>query len=240
MIFGSTLLMKFMERWPVIITIGGALLGWVAGEMAVSDPAVKDWIDANAAWLHYALPVGGAVAVVAIGKWLASRSAEAAVTQPGVDLALAEDQHPQAPASPAELRFLVAADDSAASLHAVTRFIEQMPRYRAPISIDLLNVQAPVSRDVSSFVDEDALKGLHHEQGMQQLRAARELFEGAKVPCKVHIGVGDFAHVVAHYANTLQCAEVVLTETARSEGDRLGEVVAALAPHVTVPITVAR
>ena len=57
-IFGSTLLMKFMERWPIIITIGGALLGWVAGEMAVSDPAVKDWVDANAGWLHYALPVG--------------------------------------------------------------------------------------------------------------------------------------------------------------------------------------
>ena len=47
-IFGSTLLMKLMERWPIIITIGGALLGWVAGEMAVTDPAIKDWVDANA------------------------------------------------------------------------------------------------------------------------------------------------------------------------------------------------
>ena len=47
-IFGSTLLMKFMERWPIIITIGGGLLGWVAGEMAVTDPAVAAWVDANA------------------------------------------------------------------------------------------------------------------------------------------------------------------------------------------------
>ena len=81
-IFGSTLLMKFMERWPIIITIGGALLGWVAGEMAISDPAVKDWVDANAGWLHYVAPALGAVAVVAIGKWLASRSAEQEATGP--------------------------------------------------------------------------------------------------------------------------------------------------------------
>ena len=49
-IFGSTLLLGLMERFPVIITIGAALLGWVAGEMLISDPVVKDWVDANAAW----------------------------------------------------------------------------------------------------------------------------------------------------------------------------------------------
>src|SRR5687768_16786916 len=39
-IFGSTLLLHLMERWPVIITIGGGLLGFVAGEMLVTDPAL--------------------------------------------------------------------------------------------------------------------------------------------------------------------------------------------------------
>ncbi|HSA91073.1 MAG TPA: TerC family protein [Burkholderiales bacterium] len=43
-IFGSTLLLHLMERWPVIITIGGGLLGFVAGEMLVTDPALKGWL----------------------------------------------------------------------------------------------------------------------------------------------------------------------------------------------------
>ena len=73
-IFGATMLMKLMDRWPIIITIGAALLGWVAGDMAVTDPVVKDWVDANAAWLHWAAPVAGAVFVVAAGKWLAARA----------------------------------------------------------------------------------------------------------------------------------------------------------------------
>ena len=236
-IFGSTLLMKFMERWPVIITIGGALLGWVAGEMAISDPAVKDWVDANAGWLHYVAPALGAVAVVVIGKWLASRSAEQESERPIVDLAGSTDQHAQPPVA-APQRFLVVADGSEASLRDVGRFIAQVPAYRAPVAVDLLNVQAPVSRDVSTFVDEDALKDLHHEEGMKALAAARALLERAQVPCVVHIGVGDLAHVVAHYANELKSAHVFLTETGRSQGSALGEVVSDLMPHVEVPVSV--
>ncbi|MGH8648359.1 MAG: TerC family protein [Burkholderiales bacterium] len=76
-IVGATLLMKIMERFPVIITLGAALLGWVAGDMAATDPVLKEWVDANAAWLHWGAPVAGAIFVVAAGKWLAAR-AEAA------------------------------------------------------------------------------------------------------------------------------------------------------------------
>ncbi len=92
-IFGSTLLMKFMERWPIIITIGGALLGWVAGEMAIGDPLVKDWVDAHAAWLHYVAPAAGAILVVLVGKWLARR-AEAAEHARARDLAHERSEPP--------------------------------------------------------------------------------------------------------------------------------------------------
>lgn len=72
-IFGATMLMKVMDRFPVIITIGAGLLGWVSGDMAATDPVVKGWVDANAAWLHWAAPAAGAVFVIAAGKWLAAR-----------------------------------------------------------------------------------------------------------------------------------------------------------------------
>jgi hypothetical protein len=56
-VFGSTLLLKLMDRFPIIITLGAALLGWVAGDMATTDPSVKDWVEANAPWLHTAAEV---------------------------------------------------------------------------------------------------------------------------------------------------------------------------------------
>jgi len=73
-IFGATMLMKLMTRWPIIITIGAGLLGWVAGDMAATDPVVRDWVEANAAWLHWAAPAAGAAFVVALGNWLAARA----------------------------------------------------------------------------------------------------------------------------------------------------------------------
>lgn len=84
-IFGATMLMKLMERWPVIITLGAAILGWVAGEMAATDPAIKDWVDQNAAYLHWLAPAAGAVFVVVVGKWIAARGKKE--HKPVVDLA---------------------------------------------------------------------------------------------------------------------------------------------------------
>jgi len=71
-IFGSTLILKLMDRFPIIIVLGAALLGWVAGEMAVSDPAIAGWV-AERHTLHTVVPAIGALLVVAVGKWLSSR-----------------------------------------------------------------------------------------------------------------------------------------------------------------------
>ena len=71
-IFGSTLILKLMGRFPVIITLGAGLLGWVAGEMAMTDPAIAGWA-ANQHALHNVVPALGAMFVVAIGKWLSRR-----------------------------------------------------------------------------------------------------------------------------------------------------------------------
>jgi YjbE family integral membrane protein len=76
-VFGATMLMVLMERFPIIITLGAAVLGWTAGEMIVTDPALAEWVNANAAWLHWGAPIGGAVLVVAVGKWLARKNTSA-------------------------------------------------------------------------------------------------------------------------------------------------------------------
>ncbi len=69
-IFGSTLILKLMQRFPVIITLGAALLGYIAGEMMVSDPLMSEWIDIHAHILMVLAPVGGALFVVATDVWL--------------------------------------------------------------------------------------------------------------------------------------------------------------------------
>jgi YjbE family integral membrane protein len=76
-VFGSTLLITLMQHYAFIITIGAALIGWVAGDMAVTDPLIEALVDTQASWLHLAGPLAGAVLVVGVGKWcrVAGRSA---------------------------------------------------------------------------------------------------------------------------------------------------------------------
>lgn len=82
-IFCASLLMRLMKRWPVIIVIGAALLGWVAGDLLLTDPAWSDWLNAHLPWLRihagyifgFALAftwaqVAGAVLVILVGKYL--------------------------------------------------------------------------------------------------------------------------------------------------------------------------
>jgi YjbE family integral membrane protein len=72
-IFGSQLLLKLMERWPVLITLGAALLGFVAGEMAITDPAIEEWFHAHFGHLDYVVSAATAVLVVVIGLAWARR-----------------------------------------------------------------------------------------------------------------------------------------------------------------------
>ncbi|UUX96280.1 TerC family protein [Aquabacterium sp. J223] len=78
-VWGSQLVIKLMDRFPIIITLGGMLLGWIGGTMAVSDPAIVNSLPAGAspgepaAWLRYAAGIGGALLVLAIGKALVLR-----------------------------------------------------------------------------------------------------------------------------------------------------------------------
>ena len=72
-IFGSTLMIKMMERFPIIVTLGAALIGWVGGETMISDAVLSDVLAANP-WLHYAGAAAGAAFVVGIGKLVQARS----------------------------------------------------------------------------------------------------------------------------------------------------------------------
>ena len=86
-VWGSQLVIKLMDRFPVIITLGGMLLGWIAGTMAVADPAIASatawtWMPKlpHGDMVRYIAGLGGALLVLVIGKWVAARKAKAKPT----------------------------------------------------------------------------------------------------------------------------------------------------------------
>jgi YjbE family integral membrane protein len=88
-VWGSQLVIKLMDRFPMIITIGGMLLGWIAGTMAVTDPAIVGYMPSVPAAkpglppevadvVRYGAGVAGALLVLALGLLLKRRATGAA------------------------------------------------------------------------------------------------------------------------------------------------------------------
>jgi YjbE family integral membrane protein len=66
-IFGSSIVLKLMERFPIIITLGAMLLGWIAGEMLGAEQKLQDFVQVTPT-LHYALAIGGALLVLGLAR----------------------------------------------------------------------------------------------------------------------------------------------------------------------------
>jgi YjbE family integral membrane protein len=81
---GSQIIMKMIEKFPIIVWAGAALLGWIAGEMMATDRFVADQLAIEPhSSMSYVMAVIGAVLVVALGYWLKSRGDDADVKERG-------------------------------------------------------------------------------------------------------------------------------------------------------------
>ena len=75
-IVGSTLMIKLMDRFPVIVTIGAGLIGWVAGEAIASDKILRPWFPDHSVSFYLAAAAGAAV-VIGLGKFMQHRAGRA-------------------------------------------------------------------------------------------------------------------------------------------------------------------
>lgn len=72
-VWGSGLVLRLMDRFPIIVTAGGMLLGWIAGTLAVTDPAIQGHLPQGDV-VRYAAGGLCALLVLAVGKALAARA----------------------------------------------------------------------------------------------------------------------------------------------------------------------
>jgi YjbE family integral membrane protein len=234
-VFTSTFLLKLMERYPVIITLGAALLGYVAGEMAVSDPLAAPWIEANVPWLHQVLPVAGAIAVVVLGKLLAARASTQEEAQPlaemtGIAVSKENGMH----------KLLLPIDGSEGSMRAVAQLITMRDWYRQPLEVHLLNVQHVLHKDVGQFVSAAEVQDYHQEQGARELAAACAKLDQAGIPYRSHIVAGDVAgETIAHFAREQGADQILMCTHGRSPIGEfvLGSVAKDVIQHGLMPLT---
>ena len=132
---------------------------------------------------------------------------------------------------------LVPFDGSTNAKRALEYAIEVALRNKDELHV--LNVQAPVSGDVSAFVGGTSLKQYHHDEGEKVLKPAKRMLEKAGVAYHCHIGVGQPGPVIGEFAEQLKCTHVIMGTRglASTLGLLLGSVAAHVVGHVKAPVT---
>ena len=85
-VWGSRFVLTLMDRFPMVILFGAALLGWIGGGMLADDVVLKPWTAGYGAAAHYGAAAVGALLVVLIGKALARKAPATAHAKPPTDL----------------------------------------------------------------------------------------------------------------------------------------------------------
>ncbi len=237
-IFGSTIILKLMDRYPIIITGGAALLGWVAGEMLITDPILVSWIATNMPWIHIHLPlVGeinwaqilGAALVILAGKIMVARAGGREMEAEAGGAAAQAGGH-------AMFKVLVPVDGSDNCVRAIQFLIRRVALCKEPVDIHLLNVQRPFPGTVRG-VREQAEQH-HQEEGAKALAGASKLLDAAGLKYTQHVSVGETAEIVAQIVKDKQFDEILMGTRGMSAAANMlmGSVASKILSLVEVPV----
>ncbi len=241
-VWGSTLILRWVERFPAIVYLGAGVLAWTAAKMIVSEPLLQDPLAAYG----FTVPLVY-VTVIAGVLWagfarnhrrLASRisariAALAAARGTGADAVhLIEG-------GPAMKRVLVPVDGSRNAQNALRHVIAQY-LHDADTEIHLLNVQLPLSRHVAQFLRRRARDEFHLAEGEKALGSARALLDRHGLPYAVHVKVGDRARIIAEEARRLRCRQIVMGTARKNSLTRMlqDSVTNRVLEQTTVPVEI--
>ncbi len=230
-IWGSTLVLKVVERFPAVVYLGAAVLLFTAVKMMTSEPFLAPYLKA--------MPWIGPVAYLIIPAvlWLGFASNHRRF-ESRIHARLAEfaKQFPvgvsSAPAMPAPsidrsgelpmLKVLVPIDGSANALAAVRHTMAEYQRHH-DLHVHLLNVQPPLSRHVARFVSAKDRNAWHDERANAALKQARDLLSLAGVPHQQEWVLGHSADEICNAAQRLDAHHIVMGVAKRNSLTRMFE-----------------
>ena len=234
-VWGSTLVLKVVDRYPGVVYVGAAVLVWTAVKMMIGEPFVKPWTEARPllGWLAYlAIPVVLWIGFVKNHRRLASRIhtrlTEFATRLPaGASAAqatavAAEPVLVQTEGDTVMLKVLVPVDGSSNALRAVRHTIGEYQRHHE-LEVHLLNVQPRLSRYVTRFLRREDHDTWQQEHAATAMAGAQTLLADAGVPHTTHAVAGDSADEICRAATRLNIHHIVMGTARKNSVTRMLE-----------------
>jgi len=229
-IWGSTVVLKLVERHPSVVYVGAGVLAWTAVKMVTSEPLLQE---ALAVWkptvmVLYVVTIVGVLwaGLVANHHRLESRISARVTSLNERRRALAATTEAQAVeilfGEDLMMKILVPVDGSSSALHAVKYVVREHLRNSA-LEIHLLSVQGRFSRHVSQFLSRKDLQSFYRDEAEKKMRSAREYLDAKHVPYVPHFEVGHKAEIIAAKALELGCHHIVMGSARKNSMTRMFE-----------------
>jgi YjbE family integral membrane protein len=224
-VWGSTVILRFIDRYPAFVYLGAGVLAWTAAKMMTHEPLLASFYDEYKVVppLMYMVIVVG---VLAAGFFKNHRRIESRITahlarlkQQPIDSSVAS---PIPKGDAAMQRILVPVDGSPNSQYAVRQVINEFMKDSA-LEVHLLNVQPAFSRHIANFVSRSNRHDYHRAQGQKALGPIKQLLENHGVPYAEHLEVGDKAALIAQAARRLRCDRIVMSTARKNSLTRMLE-----------------
>ncbi len=224
-VWGSSLLLGVVNRFPAIVYLGAGVLAWTAAKMITAEPHLAD------AFAAYRFTVPLTFALIVFGVlWMGfARNHRRLESRISARLAFLAEQRKIQQANPissegdnAMSKVLVPVDGSDNSQYAVRHVASGFLKNPA-LEIHVLNVQAPFSRHISLFSSKRNREAFHREEAEKALMPTRRLLESHGVPFVVHVEVGSKAQMIADTARRLQCDHILMSTARKNSVTRMFE-----------------
>jgi YjbE family integral membrane protein len=212
---GSQLILKLVDRFPVVIYVGAAVLAWTSAKMMTSEPLLSELLAANpwVTWLAYVIVIGGVLG----GGYRANHATVRPGARPGTALdSVPEQQVSFQPVRQKEgfnmTRILIPVDASANSLNAV-RHAANLAMQQPGIEVHLLNVRVPLPQAISRFLKHGERRSWHTHEAEKALVPARELLDLHGVAHASHVETGDAARTIDRVARRIKADQILVGST---------------------------
>lgn len=224
-VWGSTLLLRFVEKYPSVVYVGAGVLAWTSVKMMTSEPLVKEYIALYPAIVPamYVLVVGGVLLFGFLRNHQAIEARNQKRLVPFSSVAAAASAQGTTPTGDnAMLKVLVPVDASRNALHSVNHVIGEF-RKNPGFEVHLLNVQTPFSKHIARFSAKSDRDAHHKAAGEAALAPLRKMLEEARLPFAEHIRVGDRAETIADEAKRLSADHIVMATARKNSLTRMVE-----------------
>ncbi|MBU3588007.1 YjbE family putative metal transport protein [Polynucleobacter sp. 31A-FELB] len=224
-IWGSTQILKLVERYPSVTYLGAGVLAWTAAKMMTSEPISQDWLASQSPALEYVIQVAVVLGVLTSG-FIRSRRALEGVIAPSVVVpesanAVSQEQSPNYGESKMN-KILIPVDGSKNSDMAVKHAVKTYGQDPSA-HFHLCNVQPTLYRHIGKFLSKQDINEWHAERAAQAAASASAYLESRGLNFSFAYVCGDKGSAIRDEAVRLECNRIVIGASKQNSLSRLFE-----------------